>query len=321
MPDTALRALLPAYGLPKDAPLRLMHRSENDTWLAGDGAGALVLRQHRAGYHSKAEIAAELAWLAALQGLPGLRCPRPVPAGDGRLILTAGGRFVCAFAFVPGREPQPEDDLAPWFEDIGAISARLHRHARSWPRPPGFIRKRWDVATILGPRPHWGDWRAAPDLGPAGIALLQRLSDDLAARLGAYGTGPGRFGLIHADLRLANLLIDDRGLWAIDFDDCGFGWRMYDFAASVSFIEHDPRLPELAARWCAGYERTGLRLSPEDRAILPVLVMLRRLLLTAWAASRADSDTVREIGLAAYVRGTLELAERHLTGGLARGWR
>jgi Ser/Thr protein kinase RdoA (MazF antagonist) len=55
------------------------------------------------------------------------------------------------------------------------------------------------------------------------------------------------FGLIHADLRLANLMVDDQGLTAIDFDDCGFGWWVYDLASALSFIETDPRLPELIA--------------------------------------------------------------------------
>jgi Ser/Thr protein kinase RdoA (MazF antagonist) len=105
----------------------------------------------------------------------------------------------------------------------------------------------------------------------------------------------------------------------IDFDDCGFSWWMYDFAAAVSFIEADPRLPELADRWCAGYARAA-PLVAADRAMLPTLVMLRRLLLTAWLGTRADSDTAREFGGPAYAEGTVALADRFLTRGPARFW-
>ena len=37
---------------------------------------------------------------------------------------------------------------------------------------------------------------------------LERLDATIAARLGAFGQDDDRFGLVHADIRLANLLID-----------------------------------------------------------------------------------------------------------------
>jgi hypothetical protein len=39
-----------------------------------------------------------------------------------------------------------------------------------------------------------------------------------------FGADHERFGLIHADLRLANLLVWQEKTRVIDFDDCGFGW-------------------------------------------------------------------------------------------------
>jgi Ser/Thr protein kinase RdoA (MazF antagonist) len=138
----------------------------------------------------------------------------------------------------------------------------------------------------------------------------------LTRQLQAYGTGPDVFGLIHADLRLANLMIDAQGLWVIDFDDCGFGWWVYDLAAALSFIETDSRLPDLIARWCEGYARVA-PLRARDRAMIPAMVLLRRVQLTAWLASRADSDTAAALGGPAYTLGTLALAEGFLTDGLA----
>lgn len=317
MSERLLRPILPHYGIPADAPLRLVNRSENETWTV-DG-GALFLRLHRDGYHSRNEIASELAWLSALQGLPGLNCVRPVADREGGLIQTAGGRHVVAFAPIVGREPTPQDDLGSWFAELGRITARLHAHARAWRRPPGFRRKRWDAATILGPRAHWGQWRAAEGLTVDGRSILCRLEATVWERLEAYGAGAERFGLIHGDLRLANLLIGDAGLWVIDFDDCGFGWWMFDFAAAVSFIETDLRLPELAARWLEGYRRER-PLAAEDAAMLPALVMLRRVQLTAWLGTRADSHTAADVGGPAYTEDTVALAERFLTGDPSRFW-
>lgn len=310
MSDLITRALA-AYGLSPDTPLSLLNRSENETWRAGD----LVLRLHRHGYHSRAEIASELAWLMSLQGLPGLNTVCPVPGAQG-LVTEIDGRFLVAFDLVRGQELQPGDDLARWFAPLGEITARLHLQSRDWAPSPGFTRKRWDVETILGPRPHWGHWRQAQGLDARGEALLARATDKLAAKLDTYGTGPDSFGLIHADLRLANLMTDGDTLTAIDFDDCGLGWRVYDLAAALSFIETDQRLPDLIARWVDGYTRIA-PLRPEDRAMIPSLIFLRRVLLTAWLATRADSDTAQSLGGPAYTQGTLDLAERYLTDGLA----
>lgn len=310
MSDLIARAL-PVYGLEADTPLSLLNRSENETWRAGP----LVLRLHRQGYHSKPEIAAELAWLSALQDLPGLNCVRPIPGAQG-LVTEIDSRFLVAFAPIPGQELQPGDDLARWFAPLGEITARLHAQSRQWIPPKGFTRKRWDVETILGPDPHWGHWRQAQGLDARGEALLARATEALAAKLAAYGTGPKVFGLIHADLRLANLMVDGDTLTAIDFDDCGFGWWAYDLAAALSFYETDPRLPDLIARWCEGYTRIA-PFRPEDRAMIPALILLRRVLLTAWLATRADSDTAQGLGGPTYTLGTLDLADRYLTDGLS----
>lgn len=306
-----LRRALPVYGLAEDTPLTLLNRSENETWAAGD----LVLRLHRQGYHTGAEIASELAWLAALQDLPGLNAVRPIPGAQG-LVTRIDDRFLVAFARIPGQELQPGDDLARWFTPLGEITARLHLQSRHWTPPKGFTRKRWDVETILGPDPHWGHWRQAQGLDPQGEALLSRATEALANRLHAYATGPKVFGLIHADLRLANLMVNGETLTAIDFDDCGFGWWAYDLASALSFIETDPRLPDLIAAWVEGYTRIA-PLRPEDRAMIPSLILLRRVLLTAWLATRADSDTGQALGGPGYTRGTLDLADRYLTDGLS----
>ena len=306
-----IRRILPVYGLPPDTPLTLLNRSENETWRAGP----LILRLHRQGYHTKAEIAAELAWLAALQDLPDLNSVRPISGAQGP-VTELDNRFVVAFAPIAGQELHPGDDLARWFPALGEITARLHLHAREWTPPQDFTRKRWDAETILGPNPHWGHWRHAQGLDAVGEGMLSRATTALAAKLAAYGTGPDTFGLIHADLRLANLMVDGDTLTAIDFDDCGFGWWAYDLASALSFIETDPRLPDLIAHWCDGYIRIA-PLRAEDRAMIPALIFLRRVLLTAWLASRADSDTAQALGGPAYTKGTLDLADRFLTDGLA----
>jgi Ser/Thr protein kinase RdoA (MazF antagonist) len=312
-----LAAALPRWGLPADAPLSLLNVSENATFLAG---GRLVLRIYRQGYHTPAEMRSELDWIIALRAAGVVDTPAPVPAVDGTLLqaLPDGATLRHAVAFAPMPGAEPTGDLPARFRQLGGMTARLHAHARRWTAPKGFIRKRWDFRTTLGDQPHWGDWRAAPGLDEAGRVVLAAVAGHLRAVLAEYGDGPDRYGLVHADLRLTNLLADGPRLGVIDFDDCGFCWHLYDFAAAVSFIEHEPVVPALMAEWLAGY-RAVAPLTAADAAMLPVFVMLRRMLLTAWIASHAETPTAQALGTG-YARGTVALGQRFLAGaGVAPG--
>jgi Ser/Thr protein kinase RdoA (MazF antagonist) len=163
---------------------------------------------------------------------------------------------------------------------------------------------------MLGRRPIWGDWRAGMGMDAARRTQLQRLADAIEQRLRRYGRGAGRFGLIHADLRLANLLLEGPTTKVIDFDDCGFGWYLYDLGAALSFIEHRPDVPELVDAWVRGYRRVA-PLAAEDEAEIPTFILLRRLLLVAWIGSHAETELAQSMG-AAYTEGSCALAEPYL---------
>jgi Ser/Thr protein kinase RdoA (MazF antagonist) len=218
------------------------------------------------------------------------------------------------FEFLPGAEPD-EARLVEDFEPLGAITARMHGHAREWRRPPGFTRFHWDCDSAFGDVARWGRWQDGPGVDREAAAVLSRLEATLRDRLDRFGRGPDRYGLIHADLRLANLLVDARaGTSVIDFDDCGFGWFLYDLGAAVSFIEHYPQVPEMIDSWVRGY-RSILDLPGDDENEIWTFIMFRRLLLVAWIGSHAAVDIARELG-AGYTRDSCELAERYLSGSL-----
>ncbi|WP_247801266.1 phosphotransferase [Bradyrhizobium sp. 191] len=314
--QTDLGAALPRWNLSSQSTISFLSHSENTTFLARDPASGrrLVLRVQRIGYHTSAEIRSELAWIDSLIAEDAVVTPRPVADGEARplsqIVLNGSPRQIAAFEFLSGKEPDPSEDLVAWFGKLGAISARLHAHSRRWKRPPDFQRKVWDFDAMLGTRPLWGDWRAGLGLRDDGLKLLERVADTLKQRLDSYGSTNDRFGLVHADLRLANLLVDGPRLGVIDFDDCGFSWFFYDFAAAVSFMEHEPVLAELQASWLAGYREIA-PVSRGDELMLPVFVMLRRMLLTAWIASHSDTETARQLG-SAYTDGTVAMGERFL---------
>ncbi|SFZ82239.1 Ser/Thr protein kinase RdoA involved in Cpx stress response, MazF antagonist [Devosia enhydra] len=290
---------------------RLINLSENHTFrLEAEGYAPRILRLHRPGYQSRASIGSELAWLAALARDTTIPLPRVIAGLDGQAIQEVEpDRFAVMFHLEPGCEPQPHDALEPLFETIGAYAAEAHLHVQSWQPPAGFARQVWSAGGVLDAGGLWGDWRAAPHVGTV-RATLDAVDHRLRRDLAAYGTGPDRFGLIHADMRLANLLVAPGRTTLIDFDDCGFCWFVYDFAAAISFIETSPQVPALKAAWLRGYARHR-RLGPVDLAALDTMVLLRRMALLAWIGSHAETDLARSQA-DHFAQGTAQLGVAYL---------
>ena len=310
------RLALPSYGISPDAVVTLLNISENGTFRIDDPVqGRSVIRVHRTDYHTRQAVLGELDWISALQADRVVNIPAYLPALNGEPVVTAKGmdgeeRFVVRFAWVEGSEPT-EDRLQQDFLELGAITARLHEHAKRWDRPSGFSRFVWDYDTSLGAHGHWGRWQDGLAMDADAIDILTRCSSRIKERLDLYGKGPDRFGLIHADMRLANLLVHGDDVTVIDFDDCGLSWFMYDLGSSLSFIEHEPYVPELVDSWVTGY-RTVKDLSIEDEAELPTFIMLRRLLLVAWIGSHISTETAQAMG-DEYTATSCTLAEEYLT--------
>src|SRR3954451_18354494 len=260
--DELAAAALPRFGLSPAAGAVLCNVSENHTYRVEDpesGRG-YALRVHRDGYRTAQQIESELQWVDALRSDGAVDTCVPVAAPGGERVVAVsldgvGARNVVLFEWLPGSEPDPEGEaVIAGFRTLGAVSARMHAHTRAWSPPPGFDRPAWDYERTIGPGGHWGAWQDGLGMGPEERALLERLDGTIRRRLETYGQGDDRFGLVHADIRLANLLVDDEGqVRVIDFDDSGFAWFMYDFATTVSFMEDHPRVPELREAWLEGY--------------------------------------------------------------------
>lgn len=311
---------LPRWNLSPATAVSLLNLSENATFLLNDGRTQreLILRVHRVGYSSAEEIRSELAWIQALRAAAVIETAEPIAAVDGELIqlLQSPGRMAArhavAFERLPGQEPDAGGDAAAWFEKLGGLTAKMHSHARQWKLPLGFLRKRWDVDAMVGPQAYWGPWRASLGLGTEGAAVIEAAIETVKQRLEVFGSDAQNFGLVHADFRLANLLVADDRLRIIDFDDCGFSWFLYDFATSLSFIEHEAVVPALRDAWVRGY-RTVAPLSAKECAELPTFVIIRRILLTAWLASHREIPFAKKLG-SAFTADTVRLARQYSQG-------
>lgn len=310
------QASLPLWPAPAGASARLINVAENTTWLVEAPDFRAVLRIHRADYHSRRGIEQELEWSQALAAAGTVLTPAPILGRNGAVVQIGhapdltGPRFMVMFDFAPGAQPDEEDDLTGPFKTLGAIAARMHLHTRHWRPAQPLDRLIWDDDAVFGPTPIWGNWRAAPNVTPGIARTLEQAEATLRRRLQAFGKGPERYGLIHADMRLTNLLIDGDATRLIDFDDCGLGWHLYDFAAGISFIEDHPQIPALRAAWLQAYRRVRA-IPDQDEAEIDSFIMLRRLALLAWIGSHIEAPEPQKMA-PGFAAATAALAQRYL---------
>jgi Ser/Thr protein kinase RdoA (MazF antagonist) len=289
------------WDLPKDCSVKLINQSENMTYLLeSSGEFKAILRVHREDYHTERAIECELEWIDALASSNTVVVPGHYMGKNGKAIQTgiikeiSSTRFMVLFHFVHGSQPDESGNLLIPFEELGEIAARTHLHSIDWDKPDNFQRVVWDDDAVFGENKTWGDWRDAPEVDDKCLNVLNRVEKVVKDRLNYFGKSKNKFGLIHADMRLANLLVDKNGTKLIDFDDCGSGWFLYDFASAISFIEDDPRIPELKKAWIKGYRKIR-ELSVQDELEIETLIMLRRFALLAWIGSHMESPEAQSL--------------------------
>ncbi|MFT8703865.1 phosphotransferase enzyme family protein [Bifidobacterium aquikefiricola] len=175
----------------------------------------------------------------------------------------------------------PQDEQL--YHSIGAVAAILRRDSLTWTathRESIAHRIEWNWSATFGEQ--WNNyygshyWDIDSTLSRHDIEAIDRCRDLMKQRLEAFGTSPERYGLIHSDLRPANLLDDDGDLAVLDFDDCGMGWYMTDIAGIVGFMEHRPDLPAVLNAIVRGY-RTVFPLDEQEEREIPTFIMIRRI--------------------------------------------
>ena len=301
---------LACWDIPESARIDLLTISENATFRLTFGNETRIIRIYRPSYHQNDEILSELLWLQAIEQSGIVTVPHLFVSRSGKFFVESGIFRLACFSFISGHEPQADDRLVRRFFELGKISAKLHRQSINWVRPERFNRKHWTYETMIGPNAIWGDWRKAENLQPADREILENCDEMLKYFSSTFPKDKAHYGLIHGDLRLANLLIDGENLAAIDFDDCGFSWFGLDLANSLSFIEDSPFVPSYINAWLEGYGEV-MPVNREMADMIVHLVMMRRLQLTAWLETHNQTPTAEKLRKT-FLKGTVELARIYL---------
>ena len=291
---------LSLYDLPRTSSVHLVSLSENETYKVEAPSGKRwALRLQRPGYQSKISLASEIAWLVALRKDGVVATPVPVVGLDGEWISRSCADCKTWFSLngKTAANPKSHMDLRQCFEESGCHHRPDACAQQNMAAPGRFRALHLELRISVGGDAPMGSLagRAGRECHPA-RSVRPHGGSDPASVFCVMAAHPDRFGLAHCDLRLANLLMHAGEVKVIDFDDCGFGWYMYDAATPLSFYEHLPQVPSLIEIWLEGY-RTVRAIPKADEEEIPTFVMLRRLLLVAWVGSHVETDLARSLGV------------------------
>lgn len=300
--------------------VKLLAFSENATYLVYDpqtDERLCVLRVGRPGYHTLEEYESEIAWLRQINDYTPLKVANPLPAADGsyiQVIELEGTSYYCiATEFLTGETL--EHDNAPGaavehFRTLGETTAYLHRQTEIWNGTKDIKRFHWDCESMIGENGIWGNWRDYPELTPEAEAKIARCCAIIKTRLERYGKNEHNYGVIHADLRDTNIIVEGDAIKVIDFDDFGFGWHVHDLASALTFIEEREDVPDLVNAWLDGYKRV-MPFTDTDFVEIDTFILQRRIQMLAWMGSHQDSTPVQGY-MVGYLEGTMGLVERYL---------
>ncbi len=278
-----------AWGPLAQAPKLIVNRENAvfEVHLASGARGAL--RLHRVGYQTADSILSELRWTERLAEV-GFACPVPLRTSDGALTVQVDGAPMASMIGWIDAEPiadinNEDGPEPPLYHAVGALIGELHNRTDEIDQA-GITRPFWSRETLLGETPIWGCFWDNPALTSEERALLQDARAKADEALSSLSEPD--IGLIHADLLQENILHRDGALWLIDFDDAGFGYRLYDLGTALIQHVYDPRYAAFCDALRRGYEEAReVEVRHED---LQLFTLLRGFASCGWIISRAAAD-------------------------------
>lgn len=297
--DNSAKDALRHFNITPNA-LELLHVSENITYRASDVATgkSVALRLHRPKYQCVESLRSERIWMNAL-ATSGIEVPIPIKTVTGEYIVNVSvdslneTRWASANDWVDGSilgkvlRTSSYSEKIKYFEQVGTLLAKMHNLSLTWREPNGFFRRKLDADGLVGDRPVWGQFWKYPILTSNERDILFAAKECIYKSLLQYGQDSNTFGLIHADMHSENIILTDRGLVPIDFDDAAYGWYMFDLA--IVLIGHcsDIDLHAYKSACVAGYR--SVRILPDrDYEMLSTFLIARGMLNLGWFYERPE---------------------------------
>lgn len=266
--------------------LTFLQHLVNTTFRLDCNQGQYLVRIHRA--RTRPAVASELAWLETLAHETTVPVQIPQRSLDGEIIVV-GEQIgvpepypVTVLSWLEG-QILPQDRRSPHhFYRLGQLVAKLHRHAQYWTPAVELDRPLYDSTSVLRTDNVFGEeavtYKQLPEDVQEHLQRLHELLQEVEQRL---GKSPDQFGLIHSDLSFGNVLFTTDAVLPIDFDDCGFGYYLYDLAVILAGPWERPGFQQRRDALLHGY-REICELPDKHLDLIPALMAMRASSLGQW---------------------------------------
>jgi Ser/Thr protein kinase RdoA (MazF antagonist) len=254
-----------------------------------------ALRLHRPGYKDLTEIKSEMWWTKAL-AKKGFPVPCPIESHKGEDVIQVSSDLVATMIeWVEGapigdaKIPIKGSGKKIYFE-LGMLLADLHNLTEDLNFPDWFKRPLWDIDGLLGETPNWGRFWESSGLSQEEKYILKLTRNKVKLILQKYKFDGAETLLLHGDAIRENVFNGPNGLTLIDFDDCGYGFPIYDLAtATIQSIE-DKHYQNRCDAILNGYGKDRY-LTDADFELFPIFSMLRVLATSSWIISRVKKGS------------------------------
>lgn len=207
--------------------------SRNYAFLFGEGCFPAVIRVGvESTYRKAADVLSELMWIDDLKNDVSTIC-QPIPSLQNRMVerIAVGDLIYLATMFRKANGavlPEKKWDKN-YFYNAGALLGEIHRtSSEGTQRGFRYKRRQWDESMYF-------DFSCFDEyFGPS----ARRDAEAVLEKIKSIPRDPRWYGMIHGDYHSINMFCDWGDLWAFDFDDCCYGYFMFDIACIAQIFSY-----------------------------------------------------------------------------------
>lgn len=216
-------------------------------FIFGEGCFPAVIRVSVEHPHRTAtDVLSELMWIDDLKNDVTTVC-QPLPSLENRMVerISVNGMVYLATMFRKANGSIfPAKDWTPrYFYDAGVLLGKIHRtSSEGYQNGFRYKRRHWDEHPFYDFAPY--DKFYSPQVRADAEAVLRKIQ--------SIPRTPLCYGMIHGDYHSGNMFCDWGDLWAFDFDDCCYGYFMFDIVCiahiGVNSMAYASKYPDITAR-------------------------------------------------------------------------
>jgi Ser/Thr protein kinase RdoA (MazF antagonist) len=274
-----------------------------------------ILRIYRPKKQDLATINSELIWLNWLRQEANLEVSEPTLAKNGNLVVSAEAvgvpepRYCAVFRWLPGKFLGTGLN-AKAIQLVGTFFANLHLHSQQFTPASGFARPCFDEDGLFGLPPFSLFLETKSLVSQNDLLILESAAKKIREKLKILEKKTESFGLIHGDLNFGNCKFHQGKIQVFDFDDCGWGYYIYDLAVTLYYLQNRPDILNLRQALLESYQQNR-SLSEEYLSCIDALIAARRLQLFRDLLQRQDNPKLREL-IPQYIEKSVELMKKFL---------